>query len=817
MTVTPSEIPPVARGAINDLKNAATTPVKLLIGGGIGAGKSTLLAAARDALRHAGLTVLTRPPRDDDAVDAAFVVDDAQFLTDTELLRLAERAADPDATVVVATELHEQRAALRTLTRALERERPRITLRPLPVAEHLRDSTAGLPFLIHAVSDEARSPAQAAKLALVERLRRLDEPTLDTLLLMSLASDLGSADIAAALSIPATESRQLVDSARASGLIEPSHPPTFLQSVHDAVAQIVGNARHRDIETSLLRSQLDIAAVSTDLALRLAEHGLRDDDLAAVLTHHATETRGGAAQTARLYRAAVDAGAEPLTSHLADALALTGDCAAAATLADRVLSSPDSAERAAAVRIAASIATHDGNAGQAAELFGWLGPQPDAVVGAAAAITLAATGDLAAAHTALRPKNTGPPTMAARAARSLAEGVLLTMDQSYPVAMAKLGQALVTDQPTGAVMPDSPAALVTLAAIHGGDPARARNVIGRAVRVGTVPLFERRHLLLSAWIKMQEGQLMSAEADIPTTGAHTEVHRRDALWAAALQTAIARRNGDTGALQQHWHTALEVLTEYSVDLFALLPLGELWVAAARMRQEPRLQYSLDQAFALLDSLGNPALWSASLHWAGVHAGILSNSPEAVAPHGQALSAAAGHSTFAQALSVAGRTWLRVLANQIDADEVTAAARSLAHVGLTADATRLAGQAALQTSDARVSGAMLQLARDLKLNVGPGITPAEATVEPTTGRSATAPPVATSPSPRQPPTGSPLSDREREVAQLLLLGMPYRDIGGQLFISAKTVEHHVARIRRRLGAGSRSEMLSMLRAMLTQQG
>ena len=70
-----------------------------------------------------------------------------------------------------------------------------------------------------------------------------------------------------------------------------------------------------------------------------------------------------------------------------------------------------------------------------------------------------------------------------------------------------------------------------------------------------------------------------------------------------------------------------------------------------------------------------------------------------------------------------------------------------------------------------------------------------------------------------PTGSSrqqssrLSDREREVAELLLLGMPYRDIGSQLFISAKTVEHHVARIRRRLGAESRSEMLSMLRAML----
>ena len=118
------------------------------------------------------------------------------------------------------------------------------------------------------------------------------------------------------------------------------------------------------------------------------------------------------------------------------------------------------------------------------------------------------------------------------------------------------------------------------------------------------------------------------------------LHRRDALWAAALQTAIARRSGDSGAVQKHWYAAMEVLAEYSVDLFSLLPLGELWVAAARMRQVDRLQHTVDEAFALLESLGNPVLWSVPLHWAGVHAGILANSPEAVAPHGQALTAAA---------------------------------------------------------------------------------------------------------------------------------------------------------------------------------
>jgi DNA-binding CsgD family transcriptional regulator len=58
----------------------------------------------------------------------------------------------------------------------------------------------------------------------------------------------------------------------------------------------------------------------------------------------------------------------------------------------------------------------------------------------------------------------------------------------------------------------------------------------------------------------------------------------------------------------------------------------------------------------------------------------------------------------------------------------------------------------------------------------------------------------------------LTDREAEVAELLVQGLTYREIGSRLYISAKTIEHHVARIRRRLGAESRSELLSMLRAM-----
>jgi DNA-binding CsgD family transcriptional regulator len=793
----------MAQTAAEAVANASTAPVKLLISGGVGTGKTTVLAAARDALRSAGLTLLTRPPRPGDPADGAVVLDDAQLLSAPELLSLIERVADPGTTVVVAAEPQEQ---LRDLTVAMERDRPRISLGPIPVGEELLSCTAGLPFLVQATAEGTHSPAQAATYALIARLRRLDEPDLDTLLIMSLTQELGAADVAAALGISATDARRLVDRARASGLIEPSHPPEFLQLFHGAIAQIVGNAHHREIETALLRSQLDMSTVSPQLALRLAEHGLQDDRLAAILARQAAAERVESTRAARLYQAAVNAGAQGLTSRVADALALNGDCAKAAAMADELLSSPDSAERAAAVRIAASVAANEGNANQAAELFGWLGPHPDAVVGAAAAIALAATGDLTTARAALRLKDSGPPTMAARTARSLAEGLLLTMDQPYPTAMAKLGQAIATEHTVSEVIPDSPAALVTLAAIHGGDPVRAHSVIGRAVRSDGDALFAPRHTLLSGWIKMQDGQLPAANADVTAVGA--TLHRRDALWAAALQTAIARRSGDTGALQKHWYAGVEVLAEYSIDLFALLPLGELWVAAARIRQVEQLRHVLDQAFTLLEALGNPVLWSTPLHWAGVHAGILANAPDLVAPHGQALGAAAGASSLAQALSGAGRTWLRVLANQVDADEVTASARALSHVGLTSDATRLAGQAALQTPDGRISGAMLQLARDLKLGAAPGDIPGTPAGNEPEG--------ATPPATHQASSGSPLSQREREVAELLLLGLPYRDIGAQLFISAKTVEHHVARIRRRLGAGSRSEMLSMLRAMLTPE-
>src|SRR5215211_2276974 len=83
--------------------------------------------------------------------------------------------------------------------------------------------------------------------------------------------------------------------------------------------------------------------------------------------------------------------------------------------------------------------------------------------------------------------------------------------------------------------------------------------------------------------------------------------------------------------------ALEVgLARRPVDLFTLLPLGELVVAAARVRDGERLRPHLAEAQALLARLGDPELWATSLHWSGAQAAILADDPDGLRPHAAAL-------------------------------------------------------------------------------------------------------------------------------------------------------------------------------------
>jgi DNA-binding NarL/FixJ family response regulator len=55
-------------------------------------------------------------------------------------------------------------------------------------------------------------------------------------------------------------------------------------------------------------------------------------------------------------------------------------------------------------------------------------------------------------------------------------------------------------------------------------------------------------------------------------------------------------------------------------------------------------------------------------------------------------------------------------------------------------------------------------------------------------------------------GTPLSNREREVLQLVARGHSYGEIGSQLFIAAKTAENHVRNILGKLQLTRRAELV-----------
>ncbi|WP_024801716.1 LuxR C-terminal-related transcriptional regulator [Nocardia sp. BMG51109] len=363
-------------------------------------------------------------------------------------------------------------------------------------------------------------------------------------------------------------------------------------------------------------------------------------------------------------------------------------------------------------------------------------------------------------------------------------------------------------------LPCAAVSIATLLCLSMGEPRRAADALrssaprpepSGATRI-TAPnrapaqAHDPHLLVLSAWTSMLGGDEQSA-AQIVAALDFDALPVRDRLLAHGVRVGLARRGGDRSALTPAWQAAYPLFDEVGADLLTLLPIGELWLAGIRLRDESRVTPLVDAARTLLHRLGDPPAWANAFHWYAVQAAIARESPDELLLPAQRLRAAARTGdAHAAALADAGRTWVLILRGRVAPDEVSAAVRRLAGIGMVWDAARLAGEAALAIDDSDAATALLKLARTIRTEA----RPLELPIRP--------PEPAHAPRP-DPAAGSDiLSEREREVAELVLLGLTYREIGARLYISAKTVEHHVARIRRRIGAGSRSELLSMLRAM-----
>ncbi|GAB16780.1 putative LuxR family transcriptional regulator [Gordonia effusa NBRC 100432] len=793
--------------------------------GSAGSGKTLVLQEIRRIYREAGESLAQNlTPSSDEKI---LVVDNGHRLPDADLAEVSKLARAGTHTIVFATESRPRQTAWSAAIEALTWDTPPVILTALsaddvdsfaaelgygsdPIrAQQIQLMTGGLlDLVLVALSAGGRSDGMTAAVtdAVRERMFRLGGQVLSTVAMLTLTAPIGSAEVAAALGVSIDRADQLVDIARGTGLV--TGPAELNSLVQRGALTALGESRRRELGRAVLDALWSAGSISGELAAELASHGVLDERLVEPILRLAAD---GPVRSDMLYELAIHSGADPLATHVraAEAKAIAGDLRAAGADIDRLWADFGASEdsdpqmRFRAVRISACAAVASGSAPRAAELYDWLAytgngvPQGWGADAALAGVIHLAVGDAGAARRVLATEaepEVNSPFAGTAVDRLLLRGLVQSLETDSSPALVTLSRAVgLSGTATAGLSPDTPAAVAAIAALQVGQVARARSLLTRVAADQWPPAHRVRMSLLTAWVLMAEGDEQAVQACLDALGPVEQV--RDQMALATLRIAMARRAGDLGRLHQAWEDAAGPLGEYTVDLFGLMFVGEVWVAAARLGRLHDVAPMVEDATTLLAALGNPIHWLTALHWYGVHAAIAGDSPKELIPHAQALAEAARHSSYAAALASAGRTWIRVLGGTVDAAEVDTACRGLDDAGHNWDATRLAGQAALNADDQRVTAVMLQLARSLR-------THHVAQTEP-------------DPQPSEPSTRSAmsvLSEREREVVELLLIGLTYRAIGERLFISAKTVEHHVARIRRRIGAQTRSEMLSMLRSM-----
>jgi DNA-binding CsgD family transcriptional regulator len=799
-----------------------------------GYGKSAVLRELALIYRRAGVRVVDelRTGADEVAEDCVLLVDDAHLLDESRLRELCRLVETRRHRLAIAYRPWPRPSIVAELAELLKRDGAPLVLGPFTeeqtatflagasgaeahpaVVQFVHSQTGGVPRFVdrlaRALGAGDSVPTEVPQSAVIQfgaDLEDLDVDVRRLLLAVATGVKLPLHLLTALLSKDPDAVDEIVKAARATGLLGPDDrlPPMVWRAVVS-----LSPATHRiAVWQRLAELQLQRGAPVLPLVRTLLGAGIASDSLATVFEAAGDEALAEEpALAAELFAAAAAAG-RPTAARHALAAALAGDLDSALRLSDRLIAARASPERADGAQVAATALTHRGHVGRGAELYRWSGT--------GSSIAFAAIGYLGTGHPdesdrllLHSPPTDGPPTLLASAALLMARGVRETLAGSPTAALSALVQASALLEPAGraALLPDSPAALAALVALHSGEFDIAERVLDRAVaaRMGGA-LMARRHRLLQAWILMVRGNTAAAAQSLAAVAAGpAPLESRDLLFATALEMGIARRNSDLPTLQRSWGYAREAVVRHPVDLFTLLPLGEFTIAAARLGELGALLPHLRDARLLLHRLGDPALWSAPLHWSALHAAIIAEEPTAAEDHVRALVSAAGHTRYGSVVAAAAESWVEVLHGVVDPAKVETAARGLHGAGLCWDGARLAGQAAIRTSDRRAMTVLLDCARVLQGRpAGPrgAGQPAESTAQVADAVTV--------------PGESRLSDREQEVADLVLAGMTYKQIGDRLFISAKTVEHHVARMRQRLGCGSRSELLARLRAMAAER-
>ncbi len=783
--VESAPVHPAARRLLAQVSADPAAPLRLVVVAPGGYGKSVLLTALARCFHEAGVDALV--------LDGADRVESARLeellASATGPVVLAQRPGTPLLQAPLIKDVLRLpplgRDDVRRLAESLSGESCSEA-----VATELHARTGGVPRLVERAVT-GRLDAFRAELA------ELDDAVLRYLIAAEAGAGRNLDLLCALLDRTPEELPAVVDGARATGLLAPDD--TLLPVAADAVRGHGPPARRLTTVQRLVELQLANGLPVLDLARSLLHTGSSGASAAAAFAAAAAEALPGDARLAtQLFEAAAEAGdrGPAVTAGRARAAALSGDLDTALRLGDGMLGAADAETRATGAEIAATVLAHRGELARSAELYHWAGRGG---ADAFAATALVATGDLEGARKLLDSPSPGvAPTLFAGAATRTARGIVDSVSGCATETLSTLLGAATMLEPAGGgqLLPDSPAALAALAGLHSGELALAESVLTRASDGGIGgDLLRARHRLLLGWVAMTAGDLATAAEHRDAVARRGRpLEARDELFFATLELGLARRASDLVGLQRSWDRAYQASMRQQVDLFSLLPLGELAIAAARTGAYAKLAGQFDRAHTLLSRLGDPPLWTVSLHWHELHAAITLEDAEAAQAHLATLSQHAHCGRYAAALATAAAGWLEVVGGTFVPDEISAAAGELHGLGLCWDAARLAGQAAIRTSDRKAMVQLLEAARQFQGT--PARREPGASAEPAGGAG-----LAT------------LSERELEVARLVVDGLTYKQAGSKLFISGKTVEHHMARIRGKLGAADRRELLATLRELL----
>lgn len=760
------------------------------------------------------------------------LVDDVQWVDQPSLrvlVGVAERCLERDVSVMVAHR-PDAHSALAALDDVVSRDHPLIRLEPLTdeqvgqrlsqllghavedtvaVAVHVR--TGGVQLMVDRLiagwvregviekgrfgSAPTRVPSEVVE-TVRTRLDQLDPVDRDVLVAMCLDPMLDHDVLAAMIERPTSEMQRSEIALLGGGLLlDRGHPSEVVaQAVQGLITASERRRFHQRLADTLTSRNLTSAQVAGHLvSARMAGPQTADLLIAAgdeILVVDPTTAK-------RWYTRATEVGASPrqVAARLAEASARTGDGEDALERADGVISRRDTPDRARALTVAAAMLARRGFASRAADLYLSIDEHPELPVELfqllAVPLLVASGRGEEAQRFGLEADRTldRPVPFQVEAAALVAKGAVESVWGQPATALAAFVEAaeMVETGTEPLVLPDSPHALGVLVACSAAEFPVADHLLERAREheVGG-PGLVHHHRVLRGWTGVRTSRWAVAQGVLEELS-REKLPPGDELFLTAIEAGLARRAGDLSRLGAAWRRAEAVMMRLPASLLLADAIGELAVGAARLGQWERVAPKARELGDVMRALDEPPLWTLPLRWMGQQAAIAIDDTDAVRRRADEITALPRVRARISALLPAATAWVTVLDGTFNPAEVHLAAKGLQEVGLSWEASRLTGQAAIRSSDQAVTRALLEQARELK----------------------TVLPAATS---SNDAFGS-LSEREQEVARFVVDGLTYKEIGAHLFISPKTVEHHVARIRQKVGATTRAEMLAALRESL----